>query len=119
MFIFDILSGRMNSPNLLSAIDLNTPCYRTRGSMFLRIGFHCTNYRVHEPMYVTMRELNKEICLFNLILTRYQFMNRLKLTLYTYCCVVHGPSYELSYSVGVIVASSTHCRDRNYPVLVF
>jgi hypothetical protein len=25
MFIFDILSGRMNSPNLLSAIDLNTP----------------------------------------------------------------------------------------------
>jgi hypothetical protein len=25
MFIFDVLGGRMNSPNLLSALDLNTP----------------------------------------------------------------------------------------------
>jgi hypothetical protein len=25
MFIFDILSGRINSPNFLSALDLNTP----------------------------------------------------------------------------------------------
>jgi hypothetical protein len=32
MFIFDILSGRMNSPNLLSALDFNTPRYRNRGS---------------------------------------------------------------------------------------
>jgi hypothetical protein len=40
MFIFDILSGRMNSPNLLSALDLNNPRYRTRSSEFLRIGLH-------------------------------------------------------------------------------
>jgi hypothetical protein len=46
MFIFDILCGRMNSPNLLSALDLNTLRYRTRGSKFLRIGFHRTNYGV-------------------------------------------------------------------------
>jgi hypothetical protein len=38
IFIFDILSVRMNSPNLLSALDLNTP--RSRGYEFLRIGFH-------------------------------------------------------------------------------
>jgi hypothetical protein len=25
MFIFDVLGGRMNSPNLLSALDLKTP----------------------------------------------------------------------------------------------
>jgi hypothetical protein len=49
MFIFDILSGVMNSPNLLSALDLNIPRYRTRGSEFLRIGFHRTNYGAHEP----------------------------------------------------------------------
>jgi hypothetical protein len=49
MFIFDILSGRMNSPNLLSVLDLNTSRYRTRGSEFLRICFHYhTNYGVHE-----------------------------------------------------------------------
>jgi hypothetical protein len=47
MFIFDILSGIMNSPNLLSALDLNTLRYRTR---FLRTGFHRPNYEVHEPM---------------------------------------------------------------------
>jgi hypothetical protein len=37
----------------------------------------------------------------------------------TPCAVVHGPSYGLKYSVDVIVASSTHCRDRNYPLLVY
>jgi hypothetical protein len=77
MFIFDILSGRMNSPNLLSALDLNTPQYRTRGSEFLRISFHRTNYGVHEPMSAAMREFNEVIGLFDFILTRNQFLNRL------------------------------------------
>jgi hypothetical protein len=81
MFIFDILSGRMNSLNLLSALDLNTSRYRTRGSEFLRIGFHRTNYGVHEPMSAAMREFNEVIGLFDFILTRNQFVNRLKLTL--------------------------------------
>jgi hypothetical protein len=80
MFILDILSGRMNSPNLLSALDLNTPRYRTRGSEFLRIGFHRTNYGVHEPMSAAMREFNEVIGLFDFILTRNKFVNRLRLT---------------------------------------
>jgi hypothetical protein len=71
MFLFDILSGRMNSPNLLSALDLNTPRYRSdRGSEFLRIGFYRTNYGVHEPMSGAMREFIEVIGLFNFILTR-------------------------------------------------
>jgi hypothetical protein len=37
---------RMNSPNLLSAFDLNTSRYRTRDFEFLRIGVHRTNYGV-------------------------------------------------------------------------
>jgi hypothetical protein len=37
MFIFDILSGRINSPNLLSALDLNTPRYRTRVPSFFEL----------------------------------------------------------------------------------
>jgi hypothetical protein len=41
-FIFDILSGRINSPNLLSALNLNTR-YRTRSSEFFRISFHRTS----------------------------------------------------------------------------
>jgi hypothetical protein len=68
MFLFDILSGRMNSPNLFS--DLNTPRYQTMGSEFLRIGFHRTNYGVQEPMSAAMREFNEVIGLFDFILTR-------------------------------------------------
>jgi hypothetical protein len=81
MFIFDVQSGRMNLPNLLSTLDLNTPRYRTQGqgSKFLRIGFQRMNYE--EPMSAAMREFNKVIGLFDFILTRHQFMNCLKLTL--------------------------------------
>jgi hypothetical protein len=66
MFIW--IYGRMNSPNLLSALDLNTPRYRTWGSEFHRIGFHRTNYGVHEPMSAAMREFNEVIGLFDFIL---------------------------------------------------
>jgi hypothetical protein len=78
MIIFDVLCGRINPPKLLSAFDLNTPQYRTRGSEFLRISFHRTNYEVHEPMSAKMREFNEVIGLFDFILTRNQLM---KLTL--------------------------------------
>jgi hypothetical protein len=47
MFIFDVLSGRVNSPNLLSVLDLITPRYPHRGTEFLRIDFHRTNYGIH------------------------------------------------------------------------
>jgi hypothetical protein len=36
--IFDVLSGRVNSPNLLSVLVLIAPQYPTRGTEFLRIG---------------------------------------------------------------------------------
>jgi hypothetical protein len=117
MFTFDALSARMNSPNLFSIFDLNTPRYRTRGSKFFRIGFHHPSYGVHEPMSATMREFNDVICLFDFMLIHTQFMNHLKLTLQTYptlpqnkcapCAVVHGSCYGLTFSVDVLVASST------------
>jgi hypothetical protein len=71
----------MNSPTLLSALDLNTPRYRTQGSEFLQIGFHRTNNGVLLPMSAAMRAFNKVIGLFGFILTRNQFINHLKLTL--------------------------------------
>jgi hypothetical protein len=71
----------MNPPNLLLALDLNTSQYRSRGSEFLRIGFHRMNYGFHEPMSAAKPEFSEFIGLFDLILTRNQCMNRLKLTL--------------------------------------
>jgi hypothetical protein len=46
MFIFDILSGKVNSSNLLSLISINAPWYPTRTSDFLLVDFHHTNYGV-------------------------------------------------------------------------
>jgi hypothetical protein len=55
MFIFDVASERVNSPYLLSVLDLITPQYPTHGTEFQRIDFHRTNYGLHEPMSGEMR----------------------------------------------------------------
>jgi hypothetical protein len=81
MFIFDVLSERVNSPNLLSVIDLITPRYPTRGTEFLRIDFHRTKYGIHEPMSNAMRQFNEVLGVFDFGLTWDQFLNRLRLTL--------------------------------------
>jgi hypothetical protein len=44
MFVFDVLSGKINAPPILAEIRLNVPSYRTRSSEFCRIDFHRTNY---------------------------------------------------------------------------
>jgi hypothetical protein len=81
MIIFDILGGRLNSSNLFSAFDLNTPRYRARGCEFLKIGFHRMNYGTYEPMPSAMRKFNEVISLLDFIWTRNQFVNRLRLTM--------------------------------------
>jgi hypothetical protein len=56
MFIFDIMSGRVNSSNLLSLIRINA------SSDFLRVDFNRTNYGVHEPLNGAVRSYRH--CLF-------------------------------------------------------
>jgi hypothetical protein len=128
MFIFDILGGRMNSPNLFSALDLNTPRYRTRGSEFLRIGFHRArttgfmNWCL--PQCASLTRLLVCSVSFCPVISLWPCMPTQLFVFLRISCALHvllyvpGPSYRLTYSVDVIVASSTHCRDRNYPLLV-
>jgi hypothetical protein len=71
MFIFDILSGRVNSSKLLSLIS-------TGARDFLRVDFHRTNYGVHEPLNGFVRSFNEFAGLFDLHLSRNQFFNRLR-----------------------------------------
>jgi hypothetical protein len=59
IFIFDILSGRVNSSNLLSLIGINAPWYHSKTSDFLRVDFHRTNYGVHEPLNCAGRSFNE------------------------------------------------------------
>jgi hypothetical protein len=54
MFIFYLLSGRVNSPCLLSLVNVNINRYHTRGGDFLRIDFHRTNYGIYEPLNFIM-----------------------------------------------------------------
>jgi hypothetical protein len=72
---------RVNSPNLLSVLNLITPLDQTRGTEFLCIDFYRTNYGLHDPMLGEMRQFNDVIGLFDFGLTRDQFLNRLRLTL--------------------------------------
>jgi hypothetical protein len=65
----------VNSPNLLSVLNLIAPRYPTRGTEFLRIDFHRTNYGLSEPMSDAMRQFNEVIGLFDFGLTRDQFLN--------------------------------------------
>jgi hypothetical protein len=70
MFIFDILSTRVNSLNLLSLISINASWYHTRAVDFLRVDFHSTNYGVHEPLNGANRSFNEFAGLFDLHLSR-------------------------------------------------
>jgi hypothetical protein len=60
---------RKSEPSLLSVLNLIAPRYPTRGTEFLRIDFHRTNYGIHEPMSSAMRQFNEVIGLFDFGLT--------------------------------------------------
>jgi hypothetical protein len=75
---FDILSGRVNSSNLLSLISINAPWYHTRAGDFLRVHFHRTNSGVYEPLNGAVRSFNDFAGLFDLYLSRHQLFNRLR-----------------------------------------
>jgi hypothetical protein len=70
MFIFEVLSGRVNSSNLLPLISINAPWYHTRTSDLLRVDFYRTNYGVHEPLNRAVRSFNEFASLFDLHLAR-------------------------------------------------
>jgi hypothetical protein len=78
MFIIDILSGRVNSSNLLSLISISAPWYDIRTSDFLRVDFHCTNYGILEPLNGAVRRLNEFAGLFDLHLSTSQFFKCLR-----------------------------------------
>jgi hypothetical protein len=78
MFIFDILSGRVNSTNLLSLISINAPWYHTWTSDFLLVDFHRTNYGIHKPLNGAVQSFNEFAGLFDLHLSRHQFFDRLR-----------------------------------------
>ena len=62
LFVFDVLTGRIDSPKILSLLDINVPArsLRNNSNTFLRIKGHRTNYASAEPV-LTMSNLFNEM----------------------------------------------------------
>jgi Reverse transcriptase (RNA-dependent DNA polymerase) len=78
LLVFDLLSGKIDSLNLLSQINLSVPSYQTRGREFLFVEFHRTNYGIYEPINAAVRGFNEFAGLFDFNKTRETFLNRIK-----------------------------------------
>ena len=78
LLVFDLLSGKIDSPNLLTQIGLSVPSYQTRGREFLFVEFHRTNYGVFEPINAAVRGFNEFAGHFDFNLTRDVFINRIR-----------------------------------------
>jgi hypothetical protein len=76
LFVFDIFSGRVSSPPLLSEIGLRVPSYRTHQHDFFHIDFHRTNYGAFEPINAALHGFNEIADLFDFDLSRSQFVAR-------------------------------------------
>lgn len=74
-FMYDLLNGFIDAPNLLSLVKLIVPNYRFRRNDFLRTTFHRTLYGENEPFNVICRSFNEIAYLFDFNVSRYNFRN--------------------------------------------
>jgi hypothetical protein len=68
LLVFDLLSGKIDSPKLLSQINLSIPSYQTRGREFLFVKFQ----------NAAVRGFTEFAGLFDFNITRDTFLNRIK-----------------------------------------
>jgi hypothetical protein len=83
LLVFDLLSGKIDSPKLLSQINLSVSSYQTQLREFLFVEFHRTNYGIFEPINAAVRSFNEFASLFDLNITRDTFLNRIKSVSYS------------------------------------
>jgi hypothetical protein len=83
LFIFDILTGKIDSTSLLASVRFNVSHYPLRTSEILRVDFHRTNYGMNEPLNNAVRKVNENFDLFDFNLTKDQFLTRLRSSLWT------------------------------------
>jgi hypothetical protein len=76
--VFDLLSGKIDSPKLLSQINLSVPSYQTRRREFLFVELHRTNYGIYEPINAAVRGFDEFAGLFDFNITRDTFLKRIK-----------------------------------------
>jgi hypothetical protein len=80
-FVFDLLSGRVDAPDLLAQIPIHAPPRPLRTSEFLRLATHRTNYGSFSPLDRMFRLFNSFANLFEPGMSREIFKNRVVLEL--------------------------------------
>jgi len=76
MFVFDLLTNKIDSPDLLSRININCPVRYLREMEFLRPERHATNYAKFEPMNVSSMLFNIVKDVFDFNVSRDTFKNQ-------------------------------------------
>lgn len=77
MFVFDILTNKINSPDTLGKLNLLVPNRSLRSSVMFRIPFCRTNYSRSEPFNHMCRNFNAVCSLFDFNMSRLVFKNRI------------------------------------------
>lgn len=78
LFVFDLILGHIDAPNLLDKIDLNVPSRDLRGRKLLRTRRHRTTYGLSEPISRISSISNSVGHVFDFNLSRTTIRNRLK-----------------------------------------
>lgn len=80
MFVYDVLSNKINSPSLLSHFDFNVPRLLLRDRTFFRSTFCRTNYARSEPIRRICRAFNTVSHCFDFNVSRFAFKSMLIMT---------------------------------------
>lgn len=78
MFVFDVLSGRVNCPQLLSKFRVNEPLRTLRNADYLTLQRHRVNYGLFEPVNNMTRVFNVFAHFFGSSSTRHQFRSAVR-----------------------------------------
>ena len=81
-FIHDILTSRIDCPNLLNLLCINTPVINLRNRTFLSVPFHPTNYGRNEPITNSIVLYNKAFHLIDFHLSRDSCLKAVKMFFY-------------------------------------
>lgn len=77
LFVFDILIGAIDCPELLEQIPLNIPPRRLRNAPMLAVPFHRTNYGYNNPFDSCLRSFNVVASEFEFEMSKNVFKNRI------------------------------------------
>ena len=81
LFIYDVITGKINSPCLLSQISFNVKSRTLRNHELFKLRYYSRNYTMHSSFSAMLRVCNEMSDCFDFNLNRYRFLNLVKFRL--------------------------------------